>query len=44
MMMKKLMMIAVVLGGLQACSVAKVGTSAAIGAGQLALGAAQVVL
>jgi hypothetical protein len=37
MMMKKLMMIAVVLGGLQACSVAKVGTSAAIGAAQVVL-------
>jgi len=42
--MKKLILIGAVLGALQACSVAKVGTSAAIGAGQLALGAAQVVL
>ncbi len=42
--MKKVILIAIVLGALQACSVARVGTSAAIGAGQLALGAAQVVL
>jgi hypothetical protein len=42
--MKKIVFIAIVLGGLQACSVAKVATSGAIGAGQVALTAAQVVL
>ncbi|MEN9012140.1 MAG: hypothetical protein ABF241_08820 [Yoonia sp.] len=42
--MKKLVLTMAVLAGLKGCSVAKVGTSAVIGAGQLALGAAQVVL
>lgn len=42
--MKKLILLTVLLGGLQACSVAKVATSSAIGAGQVALGAAQIVL
>ena len=38
--MKKMILIALTLSALQACAV----TSAAIGAGQLALGAAQVAL
>ena len=42
--MKKLIIISALLGALQACSVAKVATSSAIGAGQVALGAAQIVL
>ncbi|MFT4706318.1 MAG: hypothetical protein ACJAXK_002921 [Yoonia sp.] len=42
--MKNLFLLASLLGALQACAVAKVGTSAAIGAGQVALTAAQVVL
>ncbi|MFT5867464.1 MAG: hypothetical protein ACI82I_003226 [Gammaproteobacteria bacterium] len=42
--MKKLILMAAVLGALQACTVARVAGSAAVGAGQLALGAVDVVL
>jgi len=42
--MKKLILIAALLGVLQACTVARVAGGAAVGAGQLALGAVDVVL
>lgn len=42
--MKKFTLIAVILASLSACTVARVAGGAAVGAGQLALGAADVVL
>lgn len=42
--MKKLMIAAALLTALQACSVARTAGGAAVGAGQLALGAVDVVL
>jgi len=42
--MKKLILMGALWGVLQACTVARVAGSAAVGAGQLALGAVDVVL
>lgn len=42
--MKKLIVIAALLGSLSACGVARTAGGVAVGAGQLALGAADVVL
>ena len=44
MWMKKLILMASLLGVLQACTVARVAGGAAVGAGRLALGAVDVVL
>lgn len=42
--MTKLILVAVLMASLSACTVARVAGGAAVGAGQLALGAADVVL
>ncbi len=44
MTMKKLILAAFLLAGLQACTVARTAGSVAVGTGQLALGAVDVVL
>lgn len=42
--MRKLILLTILLGSLAACTVARVAGGTAVGAGQLALGAADVVL